>query len=99
LTEAYQYEAAHDQLLEQYEILETRLALAEEESDRLSQVNAELISHGNGLQKISYVEGVRREMSLIKQVSCSVHGVTLRVIAIRLADARPGVGHHETATK
>jgi hypothetical protein len=65
-------EAAHDQLLEQYEILETRLALAEDESDRLSQVNAELISHGNGLQRISYVEGVRREMSLIKQVSCSL---------------------------
>lgn len=43
--------------------------MALEDADRLGMQNAELIGHGNGGQKISYVEGLRREMAMVKHVS------------------------------
>lgn len=44
-----------------------REAAATEEAKRLAAHNAELAGHSNEVQKISYVEGARREMTLVKQ--------------------------------
>lgn len=61
-----------DSLFEETEILRDREAMALDEADRLGLQNSELIGHGNGSQKISYVEGLRREMALVKHVSTAL---------------------------
>lgn len=63
----------YDLISAQVDILRSREAMAVEEADRLGAQNAELIGHGNGIQKISYVEGLRREMALVKHVSFYYH--------------------------
>ncbi|WWC95137.1 hypothetical protein V866_001991 [Kwoniella sp. B9012] len=71
LQEAYyessKYEELYHDLKEQYEILESREQAAVDEAERLGLENAELVGHNNEGQKINYVEGVRREMVMIKQ--------------------------------
>ncbi|WWD03912.1 hypothetical protein V865_001970 [Kwoniella europaea PYCC6329] len=71
LQEAYyessKYEELYHELKEQYEILESREQAAVDEAERLGLENAELVGHNNEGQKINYVEGVRREMVMIKQ--------------------------------
>lgn len=54
-----------------------REAAATEEAERLAAHNAELAGHSNEVQKISYVEGVRREMTLVKQVRDHTQNLTL----------------------
>ena len=49
--------------------LVARNALAEDEALRLSQFNAEILSHSNPTQKILYVDRIRRELADTKQVS------------------------------
>ncbi|WVW86408.1 hypothetical protein I302_108454 [Kwoniella bestiolae CBS 10118] len=66
-TEAAKYEDLYHDLKEQYDILEAREAAAVDEAERLGLENAELVGHNNEGQKINYVEGVRREMVLLKQ--------------------------------
>ncbi len=68
LDEARRYEDLYTELLESHQLLESREALAVEEAERITARTAELMGHGNGGQKISYVDGVRREMALVKQV-------------------------------
>lgn len=53
-----------------------REATAIEEAERLVAHNAQLVGHSNEVQKISYVEGVRREMTLVKQVRDHTQNVT-----------------------
>ncbi|WWD19855.1 hypothetical protein CI109_104322 [Kwoniella shandongensis] len=71
LREAYlsaaKYEALYNDLYEQQAIVLSREAAAIDEAERLGMQNAELMGHGNEGQKISYVEGVRREMAAVKQ--------------------------------
>ncbi|WVQ66725.1 uncharacterized protein L199_004914 [Kwoniella botswanensis] len=71
LQEAYyessKYEELYHDLKEQYGILESREQAAVDEAERLGLENAELVGHNNEGQKINYVEGVRREMVMIKQ--------------------------------
>ncbi|WWC91947.1 uncharacterized protein L201_006899 [Kwoniella dendrophila CBS 6074] len=66
-TEAAKYQEMYLGLKEQYEILESRELAAVEEAERLGMENAELVGHNNEGQKINYVEGVRREMVMVKQ--------------------------------
>lgn len=54
-----------------------REAAAIEEAERLVAHNAQLVGHSNEVQKISYVEGVRREMTLVKQVRDHTQNLTL----------------------
>lgn len=49
-------------------MLVLRNALAEDEAKRVSQLNAEILGHGNANQKILYVDKIRRELSETKQV-------------------------------
>ena len=48
--------------------LVARNVLAEEEANRLSQFNAEILGHCNPTQKIFYVDRIRRELADTKQV-------------------------------
>lgn len=48
--------------------LVARNDLAEDEADRLSRFNAEILSHSNPTQKIMYVDRIRRELADTKQV-------------------------------
>lgn len=80
LQDSRDLEEKYNALIEETEILRSREAMALDEADRLGVQNSELIGHGNGVQKISYVEGLRREMALIKHVShISIIRSTLRV--------------------
>ena len=45
-----------------------RNELAEEEAQKLSKFNAELLSHKNPAQKILYVDRIRQELADTKQV-------------------------------
>lgn len=63
------YEALYNDLLEKQAILESRENAAIDEAERLGLQNAELLGHTNSDQRISYIEGVRRDMALAKQVS------------------------------
>lgn len=42
--------------------------LAEEEADRLSKFNAEILGHNNPAQRIMYVDRIRRELAEAKHV-------------------------------
>ncbi|WRT69995.1 uncharacterized protein IL334_006988 [Kwoniella shivajii] len=66
-TESAKYEEMYLDLQEKYDLLESREVAAVDEAERLGVENAELAGHNNGDQKINYVEGVRREMVLVKQ--------------------------------
>ena len=69
MDEAAQYRDLYNELLEENRLLIVREELAAEEAERLGHQNAELVGHANGDQKISYVDGLRREMALVKHVS------------------------------
>ena len=71
LDEAAQYEEMYHTLLEDHKLLVSREALASEEVETLGAQNAELLGHGNGDQKITYLDGLRREMAITKQASQS----------------------------
>lgn len=49
--------------------LVTKNALAEDEAQRLSKFNAEILGHNNPAQRIVYIDRVRRELHETKQVS------------------------------
>jgi hypothetical protein len=42
--------------------------LAEEEANRLSKFNAEILGHNNPAQRIMYVDRIRRELAEVKHV-------------------------------
>ncbi|KAI0645573.1 hypothetical protein C8Q79DRAFT_965200 [Trametes meyenii] len=67
LTEAERYEEAYNNLLAEVDALVVRNALAEEEAQRLSKYNAEILGHHNPAQRIMYVDRIRRELHETKQ--------------------------------
>ncbi|KAG8890195.1 hypothetical protein FRB98_000523 [Tulasnella sp. 332] len=67
LEHAGRYEAAYLRLIQEVGVLVSRNALAEEEANKLSQVNVEILSHTNASQKILYVDQIRRELAETKQ--------------------------------
>jgi hypothetical protein len=68
LTEAERYQTAYYRLVEEVGELVARNALAEEEADKLSRFNAEILGHNNPAQRIMYVDRIRRELAETKQV-------------------------------
>ncbi|OBZ70612.1 hypothetical protein A0H81_09091 [Grifola frondosa] len=67
LAEAERYQEAYISLTEEVDALIARNALAEEEAQRLSKFNAEIIGHNNPAQRIVYVDRIRRELHDAKQ--------------------------------
>ncbi|KAH8107986.1 hypothetical protein BXZ70DRAFT_27229 [Cristinia sonorae] len=67
LAEAEQYREAYADLLEEAESLVQRNALAEDEAQRLSRFNAEIVGHKNPAQRIMYLDRIRRELHDTKQ--------------------------------
>lgn len=68
LTEAERYVEAYTNIVEEVGVLVQRNALAEEEAERLSKFNAEILGHRNPAQRIMYVDRIRRELHEMKQV-------------------------------
>jgi uncharacterized tellurite resistance protein B-like protein len=69
LAEAERYQEAYNSLSEQVNDLLARNQLAEEEAERLSKFNAEILGHSNPAQRIAYVDRIRRELAEAKHVS------------------------------
>ncbi|KAG7090815.1 hypothetical protein E1B28_009899 [Marasmius oreades] len=63
LIEAEKYQEAYYGLCDHLEALSARNALAEEEAQKLSAFNAEIIGHRNPAQRIMYVERIRNELA------------------------------------
>ena len=68
LIEAERFEGLYERLLTDYRTLEAREVVALEEVEELTGQNVALMSSGSGDQKITYVENVRRELAMAKQV-------------------------------
>jgi primosomal protein N'' len=68
LVDAERYQDAYYKLSDEVNSLADRNALAEDEAQRLSQFNAEILSHNNPAQRIMYLDRVRRELAEVKQV-------------------------------
>lgn len=62
------FEPLYHALKEEHEILLSRQGMTLEELDRMGEMNAELIRGGED-GKIGYIEGVRRDMAIVKHVS------------------------------
>ncbi|TBU40087.1 hypothetical protein BD309DRAFT_927826 [Dichomitus squalens] len=62
LAEAERYQEAYNNMLAEVDRLVVKNALAEEEAQRLSKFNAEIIGHNNPAQRIMYVDRIRREL-------------------------------------
>lgn len=68
LSDAECYKEAYYSLSDELGKLLTRNQIAEEEVDRISQFNAEILGHHNPAQRIMYVDRIRRELAEAKQV-------------------------------
>ena len=68
LTDAERYREAYHNLVDEVGVLVARNQLAESETNRLSQFNAEILAHNNPAQRIVYLDRVRRELAETKQV-------------------------------
>lgn len=62
------FEPLYHALKEEHEILLSRQGMTLEELDRMGEINAELVRGGED-GKIGYIEGIRRDMAIVKQVS------------------------------
>ena len=71
LAEAEKYQEAYTGLLEEVDSLVEKNALAEEEAQRLSTFNAQILGHHNPAQRIMYVDKIRKELHDTKLVSRS----------------------------
>jgi len=69
LTDAERYQEAYFTLSDEVARLITRNQIAEEESERISKFNAEILGHSNPSQRIMYVDRIRRELAEAKHVS------------------------------
>ncbi|EKM54596.1 uncharacterized protein PHACADRAFT_210395 [Phanerochaete carnosa HHB-10118-sp] len=67
LAEAEKYEQAYNGLVDEVDALVRRNALAEDEAQRLSRFNAEILGHHNPAQRIQYVDRIRSELHDTKQ--------------------------------
>ncbi|KAG9012711.1 hypothetical protein FRB93_001264 [Tulasnella sp. JGI-2019a] len=67
LENAERYKESYLRLIKEVDVLVSRNALAEEEANKLSRVNVEILSHTNASQKIMYVDKIRRELAETKQ--------------------------------
>ncbi|KAI0030794.1 hypothetical protein K488DRAFT_11719, partial [Vararia minispora EC-137] len=72
LVDVERYQEAYYKLSDKVSDLAARNALAEDEAERLSQFNAEILSHNNPAQRIMYLDRIRRELAETKQILLSV---------------------------
>lgn len=68
LTDAERYQEAYHSLMDEVGGLMDRNNLAEDEVERLSKFNAEIVGHHNPAQRIMYLDRIRRELAEAKQV-------------------------------
>lgn len=66
--DAERYQEAYQNLIGEVEGLAARNELAENEAERLSKFNAEILSHNNPAQRIQYLDRIRRELANTKHV-------------------------------
>ncbi|KAF9461301.1 hypothetical protein BDZ94DRAFT_1168036 [Collybia nuda] len=66
LTNVEQYQEAYYSLSDEVGSLLARNQLAEDEAQRLSKFNAEILGHNNPAQRIMYVDRIRRELAEAK---------------------------------
>lgn len=95
LTDAERYQEAYYSLSDEVGSLVARNALAEDEAQRLSNFNAEILGHNNPAQRIMYVERIRNELAETKQAS--LFSLSSRVILILAQKLVTAVREHETA--
>jgi hypothetical protein len=81
LANAEAYQDAYDRLYDQIASLITRNQIAEEEADRISKLNAEILGHHNPAQRILYVDRIRTELAEAKMV-CTVAKSLIHVDAL-----------------
>lgn len=74
--DAERYQEAYYSLVDEVGGLVDRNNLAEEEADRLSRFNAEILGHNNPAQRIMYVDRIRRELAETKHVRQTRYGST-----------------------
>ncbi|ETW80450.1 hypothetical protein HETIRDRAFT_24876, partial [Heterobasidion irregulare TC 32-1] len=72
LTDAERYQEAYQSLIEEVEALAARNELAEDEAERLSKFNAEILGHNNPAQRVMYLDRIRRELAETKQALLTV---------------------------
>ena len=72
MTDAERYQEAYYNLVDEVGTLVDRNNLAEDEANRLSKFNAEILGHHNPSQRIMYVDRIRRELAETKQVNFSI---------------------------
>lgn len=77
LTDAERYQEAYYSLSDEVGSLVARNQLAEDEAQRLSQFNAEILGHNNPAQRIMYVDRIRRELAEAKHVRAACLLTTL----------------------
>ena len=68
LTDAERSQEAYQSLIEEVEALAACNELAEDEAERLSKFNAEILGHNNPAQRVMYLDRIRRELAETKQV-------------------------------
>lgn len=68
LADAERYQEAYHTLSDEIGSLVAKNQLAEEEAQRLSKFNAEILGHNNPAQRIMYVDRIRRELAETKHV-------------------------------
>jgi len=68
LASAEGYQDAYAQLYDQVDSLIARNQIAEEEAERISKFNAEILGHQNPAQRILYVDRIRTELAETKMV-------------------------------
>ncbi|KAH8119291.1 hypothetical protein DFH11DRAFT_1564156 [Phellopilus nigrolimitatus] len=74
LAEEDAYREAYHSIADEMRGLVARNVLAEDEAQRLSKFNAEILGHSNPTQKILYVDRIRRELADTKQkLAVSTH--------------------------
>lgn len=78
------YQEAYESIAEEMRNLVARNTLAEEEADRLSKFNAEILGHRNPVQRVCYVDKIRRELAETKQVRTKylIHTMSFRSLSL-----------------
>jgi hypothetical protein len=71
VVDAERYQEAYYTLSDLVSSLAARNELAEEEAQRLSKLNAEILGHNNPAQRILYVDRMRKDLAETKQVRFS----------------------------
>jgi hypothetical protein len=69
LANAEAYQGAYERLYDQVGSLIARNQIAEEEAERISKLNAEILGHHNPAQRILYVDRIRTELAEARMVS------------------------------